>query len=726
VFIPRHLKKTPIAVVMPFLLGYAASQPSLAQLMPPPAPIKTYAGDPGQIGDPASWRTAQFLRDWGMRAVSAEFAYAAGFAGLGMNVGVVDSGFLQSHVVEFPSDRVFSVTNQGGTTGPTPAYYNQAFNNSHGTHVSGTVGASRDASTATPNMHGVAFNADLYEVNTHKTDGVFYGDQPANVTDAGKLDNEYIGNAYRAINSALTANGKPVRIITSSWGSQPNTENYNTYDPPPNATPAQAGFGVNTAWRYLYVPEGVPDTDGNTSHWINGAIEVARTGTILQFTAGNGGYQYTTPRASATYFLPELEGRWYTTSGINTTNQVFNADGSILVPGSQLYNRCGLAKWACVTAPGQSINSTTVAIQGGVPVASYGSSSGTSMAGPHSAAILATIMQRFPYMTNEQALYTMMTTARQNATINDPSASPGTNTFIPNPTRGQLVQVPDIRNGWGTVNLRDAIKGPAQLLGPFSVDTNGYSDVWSNDISDVAIHARQLEDAAEAATWEATKIAKGWTTGVPPDASDADKSDYAIGTRREAARNARIYVGSLTKQGDGTLFLTGNVTYGDTANVNGGKLSIVGTHASDVVVNGGTLGGSGTIAGGINVVTGLLQPGLFPEEASSITDVSVLPGNVLTAGAPVHIGHKGGYAATIRGDTDYTQVVTSSNLILDGALLLSVSSSPAPGTVQTIMRGRKVVGTFAGLPEGSILTAGASKFRISYRNNQVTLTALAV
>jgi autotransporter-associated beta strand protein len=197
------------------------------------------------------------------------------------------------------------------------------------------------------------------------------------------------------------------------------------------------------------------------------------------------------------------------------------------------------------------------------------------MAGPHSAAALALIMQRFPYLTNEQALYTMFTTGRQNNTINDAAG-----VAVPNPMRGQMVQTPDRRNGWHTPNLRDAFKGPGQLLGPSDIDTQGYSDVWSNDISDVAIGARRQEDADEAAASEATKVARGWTNGLPPDASDIDKSDFAIGTRREQARNARVYEGSLTKRGLGTLFLTGNDTWRGASTVFGGKLSVVGSHAS--------------------------------------------------------------------------------------------------------------------------------------------------
>jgi subtilase-type serine protease len=336
------------------------------------------------------------------------------------------------------------------------------------------------------------------------------------------------------------------------------------------------------------------------------------------------------------------------------------------------------------------------------------------MAGPHSAAALSLIMQRFPYLTNEQALYTMYTTGRQNSTINDAAGN-----AVPNPARGQMVQVPDARNGWHTPSLREALKGPGQLLGPFNLDMRGQTDVWSNDISDVAIRARRQEDAAEAAAWKATKAARGWTHGLPANASDIDKSDYAIGTRREKARNARDYEGSLTKRGNGTLFLAGNDTWHGTSTVRGGKLSVVGSHASPIDVRGGTLGGSGSVAGDIDVADGILQPGVTPKEAEH-----VVPGNVLTVGGDVRIGGDGRLATTISGGSDYTSVRAAGDVVLHGNLHLDAHGPLTRGTVLTIMSGRSISGTFHSLPEGGAVRADGHQFRVSYKHNSVTLTVM--
>jgi subtilase-type serine protease len=399
----------------------------------------------------------------------------------------------------------------------------------------------------------------------------------------------------------------------------------------------------------------------------------------------------------------------------------------------------------------------------------YGSAGGTSGSSPHITGALALLLSRYPNLDAIQAREVLFTTAQ--------NKKPDGATFLDLWTApdGQ----PDERYGWGYPDIGKAVYGPGQFLGPFNYSADKAPvDVWSNDISEIAVKARQSEDLGWLQEYEEQGIAAAGAfnlnedgyallgiediVGVPQpansapanwatvpawqayaqaalayqtiDQADAEKWRKEWMDKRAASIQYKIdnglYAASLTKSGASTLFLTGNNTYTGGTKVNGGKVSIDGSQAGDVVVNGGTLGGSGSIAGGVNVVTGLLWPGLSPEESAFIAspqspaEVSVPPGNVLSVGSPVHIGHKAGFESTIRSNTDYTEVVTTSNLILDGTLFLDIEGVPTPGAVLTIMSGKKVVGTFTNLREGSTVNASGQRFRISYLRNKVTLTAL--
>ncbi|CAN5309772.1 hypothetical protein BH11PSE9_BH11PSE9_06560 [soil metagenome] len=706
---PIHMKKTRLAAM---LLGCFAAQHALA--------IDTYVGDPGTLGDPASWRTDEFKSDWGLAALGAEFAYARGFSGKGVKVGLVDSGYFNLHP-ELNSSRYHGVEVNG-----IAGAWNGTYNDTHGTHVSGTVGAARDGLATTGNMHGVAFNADLYIGNTHKTDGVLYGLPQATQTVAHTIENAYVGDVYR------TVNAQGVRIIGTSFGSQPNTEQYQTLFASANipGAPTLTGrVGLYGAWSYL----------SGQDTWFQGTLDAAKTGTIIAFSAGNGGYANPSPRAAAAYFMPELEENWLAVAAIRqnltiggvAVGQTLNADGSVNVPGAQLYNQCGLAKWSCVTAPGNTINSSRVTVVNGVPTPTYGNSSGTSMAQPHATGALAVIMERFSYMTNAQALDVMKTTAVQNGTIN---SADNNMVAIANPNAGKMVEVPDERNGWGTVSLKNAMNGPGQFTGKFAVNTQGQSDVWSNNISDTAIKARKIEDTAEAATWNATKASKGWTNGFVSNGGIDDQTEYTTGMAREAARNSRVYEGSLSKDGAGTLVLSGNNSYSGGTEIFGGTLvgrSATAFGSGDMTVHAGQLAGTTTIAGDLLKKGGIVSPGegigtltvlgnfaQFPagtldmEWSGGLTDLLDVKGTAFLGGT-LGVTFLDAYTGT--GHTLYTLVSTGNYLgtfsMLDIAGLgagytaslvytsfgvqLDVSAVPEPETYALMLAGLGVMGWVA-------------------------------
>ncbi|MHB2138947.1 autotransporter serine peptidase EprS [Pseudomonas monsensis] len=504
----------------------------------------------GKPGDPASWRSTEFLRDWGLERMQADQAYAAGITGKGVKIGALDSGFDAAHP-EFASDRYHPVLASGSYVDG--ALFNvdgtlNSNNDSHGTHVVGTMGASRDGS----GMHGVAYNAQLYVGNTNKNDSFLFGPNP---------DPRY----FKAVYDALADAG--VRAINNSWGSQPPDISYRTL------------ADLHAAYAQHY----------NQGTWLDAAGDVSRRGVINVFSAGNSGYPNASVRSALPYFQPDLEGHWLAVSGLDQGNQ-------------QKYNQCGLAKYWCITTPGAKIDST-------IPGGGYAIKSGTSMAAPHATGALALVMERYPYMNNQQALEVLLTTATQ--------------------LDGSATDAPTAQVGWGVANLNRAMRGPGQLLGAFDASLGaGQRDIWSNDISDKALIQRQSEDLAEHNAWQQTLQDKGWQNGVPGGASQQDQTDYAIGSTRDAAAAQRIYQGSLIKSGAGQLILTGNNTYRGPTTVNGGLLTVNGALTSAVTVNdNATLGGSGRI-GALTANSGSrVAPGNSIGTLNVAGDVTFAPGS---------------------------------------------------------------------------------------------------
>ncbi|BEO63682.1 serine protease [Serratia marcescens] len=544
----------------------------------------------GQAGDPASWRTPEFQTGWGLGGMHAEDAYALGVNGAGVKVGILDSGFDSVHP-EFDPARFHSVTANGhyldGAVFSVSGLKNDN-NDSHGTKVSGVIGASRDG----VGMHGVAYGAEIYVGNTNQNDSFLFGPKP---------DANYFTAVYNALQDA------GVRMINNSWGSQPKDVSYDTLG------------GLQAAYAQHF---------GKIT-WLDAAAKVSREGVINVFSAGNSGYRNASVRSALPYFRPELEGHWLAVSGMREN-------------GTQIYNQCGVAKYWCVAAP-------TIVTSTGLN-GTYSSFNGTSAAAPHATGALALIMARFPYMTNEQALSVLFTTAEQIA--------------------GQMSAAPIAATGWGLPNLKNAMGGPGQLLGRFDANLpSGITDTWSNNISDTALQQRRLEDGAEHDAWLKTLQEKGWQHGLAATASVEEQSEYTTGVAREMAYQQRLYQGSLIKSGEGTLILTGTNTYAGPTLVNQGRLAINGSVTSDVSVqNGGIVGGSGTVGSLTARSGGTVAPGNSIGTLNVAGNVSFEPGSryaveVDPNGQSDRIQSSG--SATIGGGEVAVTLENSSNLLTE-------------------------------------------------------------
>lgn len=521
-----------------------------------------------------TWNTAEYQGDWGLKAINASTAYALGYHGQGVTIGVVDSGIAMAHQ-EFQGDRWHTVTATGQYSSTDTRYPNKngptdtvndnftegqqfsidgawidGVNDSHGTHVSGTIGANRDG----VGMHGVAWGADMYVGNTGGTDSMTYG------------PNQDYGY-FKAVYQALADQG--VQIINQSWGSNRN-----------NSRPG--GIDWNTRMPTLGdVEQAWYDFDqyGHKT-FVDAAVETALSNDVIFVWTNGNGYNATPyTRAALPYFRPEAESHWVAVAASTSFNNLASFSG-----------KAGYAKWWTITAPGQNINSAKVDDKnhGSVTEANgdpaYTKKSGTSMAAPYVSGALGVIMSRYSYMTGTQARDTMFTTAttEQGGTV--------------------LTDVPNTDTGWGYVNLDTAMYGPGQFLGKFDVDVNVALDVWSNNITNAALDARKLEDETEAAEWTTRKAELDAKKAAGQELTADEQSEYKYKSAREEARQQRVYEGSLLKRGAGTLVLTGNNTYRGGTTVEEGTLlgfaesfGVTGddstaTANGKVTVNGGVFG----------------------------------------------------------------------------------------------------------------------------------------
>lgn len=573
----------------------------------------TYA-ETGKLGSTKSWESAEYKKSHGLTGINASQAYAEGYTGKGVLIGVVDSGAALSHT-DLSGGRIFGTNASGTYYADGDRYpfndYGQngqandkegsfskgdsfsvtgdwmlGYNDAHGTHVTSVAAGNRNGIGS----HGVAFDANVAVGNTGGSDNMNYGPYQ-----------DY--NYFYAVWDAVGATG--AKLINNSWGTNIRTTDANHhFDVGQIGSEFDLTTGQNGVEKEYYLFRENAEKNGG-KNFMDAAYEVAKKYDLIQiFTNGNRRFQNPYYRAMYPYFTPDAEKYWIAAGSVEKLD-----DGSFISYGDKNtgddtdygaggHNRAGVAKWWTISAPtdvwGASTNSSNGSMEGdGNSTSSsdgWGQAGGTSNAAPHIAGAMGVLFGRFEYMTPTQVRDIMFTTATNLTWKTDEHGNKtGEGTKLTNWDSPD--GVPDNDYGWGIVDLGTAIYGPGQFLGDFAVTMNGVDDTWRNDISDVAIKARKTEDETEAEAWKARKaVLDGKKEAGTITKEETWEYEYKIA--REAARSERAeqgYVGRLIKDGSGKLTLTGHNTYTGGTIINGGIVAGLSDSfgTGDVVVNAG-------------------------------------------------------------------------------------------------------------------------------------------
>jgi autotransporter-associated beta strand protein len=192
--------------------------------------------------------------------------------------------------------------------------------------------------------------------------------------------------------------------------------------------------------------------------------------------------------------------------------------------------------------------------------------------------------------------------------------------------------------------------------------------------------------------------------------------------------------GSLTKNGSGTLTLTGSNTYTGNTALSSGALLVSNSAGSatgtgPVTVTGGTLGGKGIIAGAVTVGTGSGGEAFLAPAFESPKPVTLTLQSALTLQADAT------YTYTFKAKKNQSRsdlVIANGVTINAGTISLQgqIKGRLRPGTVLTVLNNTSanpISGTFSNLADGAIVNVNGNNLQASYLGgdgNDLTLTVV--